>query len=64
MSRIAEYRMVVAEPSELAKTINHRIAEGWQPYGSPFSHGGLVVQALVRNDGDAEGKRIRKTSVD
>ena len=63
MSRIAEYDIITASDSkQLAAKINEKIAEGWQPYGDPFSHTGQLLQAVVLT-ADAK-KRIRKTSED
>ena len=63
MSRIAEYNMITASDSkQLADKVNEKIAEGWQPYGDPFSYAGQLLQAVVLT-ADAE-KRIRKTSED
>jgi len=30
------------------RKVRNMIAEGWQPYGTTFSHGGVAVQALVK----------------
>lgn len=63
MSRVVEYDLASAADSQQLKTkVNERIAEGWQPYGTPFTHAGQIVQALVLTR-KAE-KRIRKTSED
>ena len=63
MNRIALYDIITASDSKsLAGKVNERIAEGWQPYGDPFSHAGQLLQAVVLT-ADAE-KRIRKTSED
>ena len=63
MSVIVEYVLLsAADGPELSRTVNARIDQGWQPFGSPFAFAGHVLQATVRSRG--EDKRIRKTSED
>jgi hypothetical protein len=60
MSRIAEYELLSATDSkQLTAKVKERIAEGWEPYGTPFGLKGALFQAVVRS-----AKRIRKTSED
>jgi len=61
MSRVVEYDLASATDSQQLKAkVNERIAEGWQPYGTPFAHAGQILQALALTR-KAE-KPIRKTS--
>ncbi len=63
INRFVEYDILSASDSkQLADKVNEKIAEGWQPYGDPFSHAEQLLQAVVLT-ADAE-KRIRKTSED
>jgi len=50
----------VTDEASLKAKVNERIAEGWQPYGTPFAHAGQILQALALTR-KAE-KPIRKTS--
>ncbi len=64
MSRAGKYELVSAGTSEqLAEKVNEKIDEGWQPFGSPFIHGGNILQAMVIAKKMAT-KRLRKTSED
>ena len=55
---ITKYKLVVAPSGEIADEVNKMIAEGWQPFGSPFVlpagpeqvtlHVNMVYQAVVQ----------------
>ncbi|MBN2564703.1 MAG: DUF1737 domain-containing protein [Candidatus Eisenbacteria bacterium] len=63
MSRTIQYDILTAGDSQkLAAKVNDKIAEGWQPFGDPFTHAGQLLQAVVLT-ASAE-KRIRKNSED
>jgi hypothetical protein len=63
MGRVTEYELLgAADGGELTSKVNERLTEGWQLYGSPFSRGASVHQAVVRTS--SAGKRMRKTSED
>jgi hypothetical protein len=63
MSRVVEYGLLSASDSQqLAAKVNERVAEGWQPHGSPFGRPGALFQAVVLSAKAA--KRIRRTSED
>lgn len=45
---INEYRILYAEcAGELSKKVMLAVRDGWQPYGPPLSHDGLLQQAIV-----------------
>ncbi len=63
MSLITQYDIVTAGDSQkLAAKVNEKVAEGWQPFGDPFTHAGQLLQAAVLT-ASAE-KRVRKRSED
>lgn len=35
-------------PDGLARAVNQALRQGWQLHGRPFSHDGLLVQAVIR----------------
>lgn len=35
-------------PDGLARSVNQALRQGWQLHGRPFSHEGLLVQAVIR----------------
>jgi hypothetical protein len=58
-----EYLLLSAPTADrLSELVNERLAEGWQPHGSPFARGRDIYQAVIL-DPDYE-KRLRKTSED
>ena len=63
MSGEKGYQLVSsASPSGLSKTVTAKMAEGWEPFGSPFAENGTFCQAMVKTEGC--DKRLRKTSGD
>lgn len=47
--RIVEYKMQGADSAEkLNNLIRVYLCEGWKLYGTPFSHGAFICQAMVR----------------
>jgi len=58
-----EYELLSAPTAEkLSELVNERLAEGWQPHGSPFALGRDLYQAVVLDS--EHDKRLRKTSGD
>lgn len=56
-----EYELLTATSAyTLDFEVNLRIREGWRPFGGPCSHGGQIVQAMVRDrESAAELKYVR-----
>jgi hypothetical protein len=64
MSRYVEYAVVTAaDGKDLTRKVNARLEQGWEPFGSPLSHAGQLLQAVVMREAQPT-KRIRKTSED
>ena len=48
-----------ADPHDLSKHVDDRIAEGWWPVGRPFVHGEQYIQAMV-HDHSMKGWEVSK----
>ena len=59
MSKIIEYKTVEGENSgDLDQKVKALISEGYQPYGSPYTAGGKICQAMIKaNDRPAADAR-------
>jgi hypothetical protein len=58
-----EYSLLSATTAKkLSKLVSERLAEGWEPHGSPFARGKDFYQAVILKK--EAGKRLRKTSGD
>ena len=63
MSEVIDYGLAGGgDATGAALQVKQMMAEGWQPYGAPFSHGDAIVQAMVRER--RPRKRIRRNSED
>jgi hypothetical protein len=51
MEKIIEYNLATAASApDLQKAVNSNLKDGWELFGSPFSHQGYVCQAMIKND--------------
>ncbi len=59
MNEIIEYKTAEGEnPGSLDRQVEKLIAEGYQPYGNPYTAGKNVYQAMIKiNDRAAPGAR-------
>ena len=59
MSKIIEYKTVEGEnPGDLDQKVKALKSEGYQPYGSPYTAGGKICQAMIKaNERPSPGAR-------
>jgi Domain of unknown function (DUF1737) len=61
MNKIIEYRTVEAPARELwrlDKEVNNLIAEGYQPYGDPFTTPDGVRQAMIKQQNELPAEAV------